>query len=167
MPKNTDSGPSITPMDAPNARPSEEAYNDAMSRHGTALFTHEDAALVERYRVVRAEDDIKREEEERQRVERGEDPSSDLSPRQRAERKEAEERERIENEERERVGRGEDPSSVLLAGERDATKGDHLKGDPSVAFMDNGDGGKGDASSDGNNSSSTGGKHASGHKSHK
>lgn len=37
-------------MDAPNARPSEEAYTDAMSRHGTANYTDVDAKVVSAWR---------------------------------------------------------------------------------------------------------------------
>lgn len=54
MPKITEhDGPSEDPMDAPNARPSEEAYNDAMSRHGTPDYTGADQRLVERYQEIR------------------------------------------------------------------------------------------------------------------
>lgn len=57
MPKSNDAGATYGPMDAPNARPSEEAYTDAMSRHGTQGFTPEDEALVTRYQEVREQDE--------------------------------------------------------------------------------------------------------------
>lgn len=61
MPKITvGDGPTQDPQDAPNATPSEESYNDAMSRHGTSRFTEADARLVEQYQQVRksqADDD--------------------------------------------------------------------------------------------------------------
>lgn len=37
-------------MDAPNARPSDEAYEDALSRYGTPEFTDTDAAMVSKWR---------------------------------------------------------------------------------------------------------------------
>jgi hypothetical protein len=64
MPKITvGDGATYGPMDAPNARPSEEAYEDAMSRHGTAEYTEADKALVDRYRQVRADEQRSADEE--------------------------------------------------------------------------------------------------------
>lgn len=42
-------------MDAPNARPSEEAYNDAMTRHGTQQFTPNDAKTVNAWHAQNTE----------------------------------------------------------------------------------------------------------------
>jgi hypothetical protein len=57
MPKITvGDGATHGPLDAPNARPSDEAYDDAMSRHGTADYTEADKQLVDRYRQVRADE---------------------------------------------------------------------------------------------------------------
>lgn len=64
-------GPSYGPMDAPNARPSEQAYTEAMERHGTPEFTPDDQALVDRYQELR-----RREAE--QDTETAEDPSGHL-----------------------------------------------------------------------------------------
>ncbi len=50
--KITTSGASMDPMDATNARPSEEAYNDAMTRHGTPAFSEQDRQLVDRYQAI-------------------------------------------------------------------------------------------------------------------
>jgi hypothetical protein len=57
MPKITvGDGPTHDPQDAPNARPSEEAYTDAMSRHGTPAFTPADERLVEQYQAMRKQE---------------------------------------------------------------------------------------------------------------
>jgi hypothetical protein len=65
MPKITEhDGPTHDPQDAPNARPTEEAYTDAMSRHGTPAFTPADERLAAKYRAMRKQEA----EEERQQA---------------------------------------------------------------------------------------------------
>jgi hypothetical protein len=57
MPKITEhDGPTHDPQDAPNAQPTEEAYTDAMSRHGTPAFTPADERLVQQYQAMRKQE---------------------------------------------------------------------------------------------------------------
>jgi hypothetical protein len=57
MPKATvHGGGSVDPMDATNDIPSEEDYNDAMSRHGTDQWTEADAKVEARWLELRQEE---------------------------------------------------------------------------------------------------------------